>query len=264
MIRLHTGSGSWEIKLLGHHFPESEWLKARDNVRRLLKARKRPGAILLEKFPWELRDGTNFFGDEFTVLYARLSIERYVEAAELEQDKAAREAATSIAKTFEELGTFVRFVAFEPDVDGSPDVVATPELTITAAVVSRALNDAERLLQTNGAVSAVDRVHTALHGYLRQLCIESNIELTGIEGVTGIWKQLRTKHPAFAGETARTNHVSRIVAGVATILDALNPVRNSASVAHPNNELLSESEAMLAVNAARTILHFLDSSRQHA
>jgi hypothetical protein len=32
----------------------------------------------------------------------------------------------------------------------------------------------------------------------------------------------------------------------------------SASVAHPNDELLPEAEAMLVVNCARTILSYLD------
>jgi Abortive infection C-terminus len=35
-------------------------------------------------------------------------------------------------------------------------------------------------------------------------------------------------------------------------------LRNNASVAHPNEALLDEPEAMLAINAARTILHYLD------
>lgn len=50
--------------------------------------------------------------------------------------------------------------------------------------------------------------------------------------------------------------------GIATILDALNPIRNSASVAHPNLDLLSEADAMLAINAARTILHYVEARVQ--
>lgn len=45
---------------------------------------------------------------------------------------------------------------------------------------------------------------------------------------------------------------------MSAILDALNPVRNRASVAHPNATLLAQAEAMLVVNATRTILHYLD------
>lgn len=45
---------------------------------------------------------------------------------------------------------------------------------------------------------------------------------------------------------------------MATVLDSLNPLRNNASVAHPNEELLDEPEAHLAINAARTVFAFLD------
>jgi hypothetical protein len=42
------------------------------------------------------------------------------------------------------------------------------------------------------------------------------------------------------------------------VLDAMNPLWNRASLAHPNPPLLAEPEAMLVINAARTILHYLD------
>ena len=47
--------------------------------------------------------------------------------------------------------------------------------TCTSDVVIRAINDAEALLQEGGPTSAVDRVHTALHGHLRYLCDQAKI-----------------------------------------------------------------------------------------
>ena len=51
---------------------------------------------------------------------------------------------------------------------------------------------------------------------------------------------------------------------MATILDALNPVRNQASVAHPNPELISEDEAFLVVDTVRTLLNYLERKRTAA
>ncbi len=45
-------------------------------------------------------------------------------------------------------------------------------------------------------------------------------------------------------------------------MDVLNPIRNSASMAHPNADLLEDPEAMLVINAARTILHYIDAKRE--
>jgi hypothetical protein len=45
---------------------------------------------------------------------------------------------------------------------------------------------------------------------------------------------------------------------MAQIVDVLNPVRNQKSMAHPNEDLLEEPEAMLVANAVRTLLHYLN------
>ena len=84
---------------------EEYWQKLRGNVDRLLRARKQPGTGLLEKLPWRLYEGTNYFADEFCVLYASVPIDQYVEAAEYEHNQEARAAASLLAATFEELGT---------------------------------------------------------------------------------------------------------------------------------------------------------------
>lgn len=258
MIYLHVGSGSREMQLLGPHQSTEEWLKTRQNIIRLLKARKRSGSVLLDRLPWELLDGTNIFGDKFCVLYARLPIDRYVEAAEHEKNDAAKKAAKSIVNALGEFGISVRFVAFEPDLHSRPSNVSPPSIDTSAASTARALNDAEQLLQTNGAVSAVDRVHTALHGFLRELCVKAGIDPGTSESITAVWKRLRSKHRAFSTASVHGEQVLRTVSGVSTILDALNAVRNNASLAHPNDALLNEAEAMLAVNAARTLLHYFD------
>ena len=46
----------------------------------------------------------------------------------------------------------------------------------------------------------------------------------------------------------------RVALAMANIVDALNPLRNRASLAHPNTGLLEEPEAMLVINAVRTLL----------
>jgi hypothetical protein len=45
---------------------------------------------------------------------------------------------------------------------------------------------------------------------------------------------------------------------MATVVDVLNPLRNKASVAHPNEQLLAEPEALLVINSVRTLLNYLD------
>lgn len=43
-------------------------------------------------------------------------------------------------------------------------------------IVEKALKDAEVLLTNSGPVSAVDRVHTAMHGYLKSVLDKHDVE----------------------------------------------------------------------------------------
>ncbi len=136
--------------------------------------------------------------------------------------------------------------------------VASPSPQITSAVVSQAIKDAEALIATSGALSGVDRVHTSLHGYLLAVCDVAGISYPDDASTTALFKLLRIKHPALQDLGARAGDVDRVLMSCATILDALNPLRNRGSMAHPNHALLSPAEAMLVVNVARSLLHYLD------
>jgi hypothetical protein len=127
---------------------------------------------------------------------------------------------------------------------------------ITSDVVERAIADAETLINSQGATSGVDRLHTALHGYLKAVCEDAGITYTRETTMNGLFKMIREKHPAFANLGPRAQDITSVMRAMATIMDAMNPIRNMASVAHPNEDLLDTPEALLVINAARTILHY--------
>jgi hypothetical protein len=124
--------------------------------------------------------------------------------------------------------------------------------------VERAIADAETLLRASGASSGLDRVHTALHGYLIETCKRAGIECEESANLAALLKSIRNHHPAFQASDVRKQDVTAILRTMGAVADALGPLRNNASAAHPNSELLDEPEAMLAINAARTILHYVD------
>lgn len=136
--------------------------------------------------------------------------------------------------------------------------VAWPNPKITSEAVERAIADAEALLGTQGATSGVDRLHTALHGYLKAVCDAAGLTFSADATMTNLFKLIREQHSAFQNLGPRAEDITRVIYAMATIMDAMNPVRNRASMAHPNKELLDSPEAMLVINAARTILHYLD------
>jgi hypothetical protein len=138
-------------------------------------------------------------------------------------------------------------------------VVTITSLRVTSAVVERALLDAEKLMASSGATSGVDRAHTALHGYLSQVCSDAKITTGQDPSMTQLFKLLRAQHPKFQSLGPRSEDVSKLFGAMATVVDVLNPIRNKASVAHPNPALLAEPEALLVINSVRTLLNYLDS-----
>ena len=257
--QLYHASGAQDLELLSEHFAAEEWLRFREQLVQLLEAREQTGAIrLLDRMPFVLFDGTNGFRDEFVVLHAWVPLEDYVRHAALAKNPAAAKAATKLAVTITEIGPYVRFVTFALDTRTAPVPVPAPAPQITTRSVERALNEAEQLLRTGGAASALDRAHTALHGYLKVVCARAQIPTGPDDAMTSLFKRIRMEHPAFRTEGPHDPHVGRIVGAMATVLDALNPLRNRASMAHANDDLLDEPEAMLALNSARALLHYLD------
>lgn len=140
----------------------------------------------------------------------------------------------------------------------SGQAVATEQLYVTNTTVERAIQDTKVLIETNGATSGVDRIHTALHGYLREVCRQAGIVLTEGETLTQVFKKLKASHPALQNGGTRQDDIDQIINSFSNTLDKLNPIRNKASLSHPNEELLEEDEAMFVVNSAQTVLNYLN------
>ena len=129
---------------------------------------------------------------------------------------------------------------------------------ITSAVVERAIADVENLISTTGATSGVDRVHTMLHGYMKAVCDDKGYVYGADPTILALFRIVREQHPAMTRPVPRAQDITLILKMMGSIMDVLNPIRNNASMAHPK-DLLDPPEAMLVINAARTILHYVDS-----
>lgn len=116
------------------------------------------------------------------------------------------------------------------------------EPRITSDLVQRALAEATTLLNTHGPASAIDRLHTALHGYLRTACRAASLDLSGAPSdprIVYYFKVLRQQHPGFEAPIAQQAAMKNILNSAATLLEQLDPIRNRATLAHANEELLS-------------------------
>lgn len=135
--------------------------------------------------------------------------------------------------------------------------VAAPEFSESISTsVMRALGDAKTLIGTVDSSSAIDRAHTALHGYLVQLCTDNQIDLPNDPTASKAFKQLRQFHPSLQASGNRAGEVTRVLNSFAASIDAFSTLRNKASLAHVN-ELLDVPEATAIVNAMYTIFRYI-------
>lgn len=256
MFLLYHESGSYEVQLV-HERKPAIWAPLRKKALNYLTLLgTHDSAELVSELPFELWEGTNGFGDEFDVLYLRLGIRKYLELKLDVRSHGNRQRFKTIADAMQEVGNAIRFIAVDM-LDEENDAVATPSLEITSAVIERTLLDFETLTNAHGAVSGIDHLHTALHGYLIAVCREANIAADENADITTLFNLIRQQHPKLQINSPGAEP-QKILRGLAQIIDAMNPFRNHGSMAHPNEKLLGEPEAMLAVNAVRSLLHYLN------
>lgn len=120
-----------------------------------------------------------------------------------------------------------------------------------------AIEDAKVLVRMNGPSSAVDRVHTAIHAYLRLICDLAGITHVPDANVEALFGLIRDHHENFENLGTRSRNILTILRSLAKIFTAINDIRNNASLAHPT-ELLDEDEAILVINTAWTVLQYID------
>jgi len=143
--------------------------------------------------------------------------------------------------------------------------LAVPEVMPTgSAAVLLALADAQALLESRGPTSAVDRVHTGLHGFLKGACSDAGLSPAPDATANQLLKLLLESHPSLQDLGPRGQEVRRLVRSSAAIVDAMGTLRNRASLAHPNEELLDHDEALLVINLGRSLLRFLDAKLKSA
>lgn len=101
-------------------------------------------------------------------------------------------------------------------------------------------------------------IHRLRHAFLAALCADARISYGEKMQMSGLFALIRRQHPAFSDVGPRQDDLNKILGAMSTIMDAMNPIRNEGSMAHPNKDLLDPPEAALVINIARTILHYVD------
>lgn len=137
--------------------------------------------------------------------------------------------------------------------------VQIKELHNSNESVFHALADAETLISERGAPNAYDRMHTALHSFLREVCNNHSISYASSDAITALLPKINAYIKNLPDDGGRNDTVFHMLRSATAILDKLNYLRNHHSLSHPTENLLNDSDARFAINIARSIMMYVDS-----
>jgi hypothetical protein len=130
-------------------------------------------------------------------------------------------------------------------------------------VVELALREVEDRIRAGEPLAAVDRIHTAFAGFLEGIAAERKIEIGKDAPTTKVFKLLRQACSELRPLGQHGEQIEKVINSLASVMDALSPLRNHGTLAHANEHLIEPAEAMLYINAVKTLMHYLN-SKLHA
>lgn len=133
-------------------------------------------------------------------------------------------------------------------------VVAEPAVASSLPHVGAALKEANAAIEAGRPGAAIDRLHTALHARVRELCADHQVPLDEKASLPQAYSALCK---AQRGGQEPRDEIERILRTLTSVLDSLSTLRNHASLAHPT-VLLGNDDALLAINATRTVAAYIE------
>jgi len=140
-------------------------------------------------------------------------------------------------------------------------LLVVKDLVYNYEFVQDTLDQCQTLISQHSCRSAVDRAHTALHGYLKETCKNAGLIIKeNNPRIQDYWSKLKQEHPSILVDHSQSHlPINQIVNAIGKLLENLNEIRNNKSYSHPNEEIIGEAEAKLVLNLFRSILNYIDS-----
>lgn len=140
-------------------------------------------------------------------------------------------------------------------------LIERPDLSYDFEFVVKCLDQCQTLISNHSFGSAVDRAHTALHGYMKEICKASELEVLGAHPkIQDYWSEIKSRHPKFNVDVMEYHTpINQVVGTIGKVIDKINDLRNNKTFSHPNDEILGEDEARLVINLSRVFLQYIDS-----
>ena len=125
-------------------------------------------------------------------------------------------------------------------------------------VISKAIADAELLMSQGKYDSAFDRVHTAFHGYLRKVLENRGVSYEESDTLSQLYNRLHTDISSRFGSVPISELIKTTMRSASGVITSINDLRNRHSLAHPNDDLLKESEAIFVIKLIKDLSDYIN------
>lgn len=138
----------------------------------------------------------------------------------------------------------------------------SPFYSISEAI-DTAIKDANTLIKEGSFVSAIDRIHTAFHGYLESLLNKHGVEYNKSDTVQTLYSKLHSYYEDSIEPKEIATIVKTLLRGASGIVNSINDIRNTYSVSHPNEDLVHDREAKLMAKLVLDVVQYIEDVEQN-
>ena len=132
------------------------------------------------------------------------------------------------------------------------------QIATRSGTIRKAIDDANVFIRDGKYDSALDRIHTAFHGYLKQLLAEHGEPSGSEDGLPALYSKLHAYYadqiqPADVGD-----RIKGILRSAGGMVNAVNELRNNNTIAHPNGQLIECREACLVIKLISAVVDYIE------
>lgn len=123
--------------------------------------------------------------------------------------------------------------------------------------IAKAIADAEQFMNDGNYSSALDRIHTAFHGYLRNKLDALHVEYEESDTLHQLYNKLHSQIAEDMSDDI-ASLIRTTIRSASGVVSSLNDLRNRHSISHPNPDLISDREAKLCIAIVKSLSDYIE------
>lgn len=136
------------------------------------------------------------------------------------------------------------------------------QIAAQSDTILHAISDAEIFIREEKYESAVDRIHTAFHGYLRQILEKHHVDYLADDSISALYSKLHNMYGTCIQPPDVSTRIRDIVRSGSGMVTRINELRNNNTIAHANTQLIQKREAELVIRMLSAIINYIDDIEQ--